>query len=89
MDRFVFEKHSENVLTVVPDDEGGVIISVSDEKAVDSYNSTFECDIELDKKQTLLLYQFLATYISAIAVSGRAISASIEYRTYNPKGEPT
>jgi hypothetical protein len=53
--RFVWEKDSDNVLTVVVhgkpvgewDPEEGLEISVSEEQAVDSYNQNFECTIRL------------------------------------------
>lgn len=64
---------SENELTIVPieapprypdwndkrDLVGGITISVADEKAVDSYNSTFECDISLDKNEAIRLRDWL------------------------------
>jgi hypothetical protein len=40
----------DNSLTAVPLADGGVSISVSDEQAVDSYNATFECDIDLSRE---------------------------------------
>lgn len=64
---------AENELTIVPIDGpdewrdrwdkrdliGGVTISVADEKAVDSYNDTFECDISLTRDTAIELRDWL------------------------------
>lgn len=64
---------SENELTVVPVDDsdswtdyreerdliGGITISVSDEKAVGSYNEPFECDISLTREAAISLRDWL------------------------------
>lgn len=38
---------------------GGIQVSVADEKAVGSYNETFECDIYLDRDAALRLRDWL------------------------------
>ena len=47
VDAYRYEKHSDNEITVVKTNDGGVEVSVSAEQAVDSYNSIFECAIKL------------------------------------------
>lgn len=58
--RFLVEnpRDSSNTLTVVGDDTG-LRIAVADEKAVDSYNQEFECDIDLTIEQSLALRDWL------------------------------
>lgn len=55
---------SENVLTVSAT-EAGVCISVSDEKAVDSYNETFECAFVMTRKDAIALRDYLNNYLAA------------------------
>ena len=59
-DRFCYEspQDSENQLNVYVVD-GRLCISVADEKPVDSYNSTFTCDIHLPIKVAKKLRDFL------------------------------
>ncbi len=58
--RFHYESpaDSENEINISTD-AGGLEISVADEKAVDSYNQTFECYIYLDKEASARLRDYL------------------------------
>ena len=38
---------------------GGIVISVANEQAVDSYNAMFECDISLDRKTAIQFRDWL------------------------------
>jgi hypothetical protein len=39
--------------------EGGIIVSVAEEKAVDSYNQSFECSLTMSREQALQLCAWL------------------------------
>lgn len=63
---FVWENPREidNSITVAPDDDGSLSVSVEEEKAVDSYNSTFNCCVVLPKAQALKLLAALTEWYS-------------------------
>jgi len=50
---------SDNELEVVSG-EDGLTISVTDEKAVDSYNSNFTCEIVLPREAVIALHKVIA-----------------------------
>ncbi len=50
---------SENALVVFLNEADGLSVAVSDEKAVDSYNSTFECCAFLDREDAERLRDYL------------------------------
>jgi len=50
---------SDNELVVAFDKDGALYISVSDEKAVDSYNQLFTCSIDLPPAAAAALVKFL------------------------------
>ena len=58
---FFFESQNDldNAITVFVDDKRITHVSVSDEQAVDSYNSTFECTIALKEKIAIRLRDYL------------------------------
>ena len=60
LDRFHYDNpsDSENEITVYLED-GALYVAVADEKAVDSYNSTFECSIYLPEPAALKLRDYL------------------------------
>ena len=57
----IFESEDcwEDCATFVFKDDGGLIISVSQEQAVDTRNEMFECTINLSKEQTIELKTWL------------------------------
>ena len=59
-DRIHFEASStwEDCATFVGDDDG-IIVSVAEEKAVDSYNATFTCSLTMTLEQTIQLRDWL------------------------------
>lgn len=66
--RLFFAEHPEdsaNSITVVSTKSGNVSISVSDEKAVGSYNENFECTISLPREEAEKLAQALAGYLQS------------------------
>lgn len=50
---------SENVLTVFVNEAGGLSLGVAEEKAMDSYNETFECCAFLEKQDAIRLRDYL------------------------------
>lgn len=58
---FVFsdEQLPDEDRDIFPTNKGGLIISVSEEHAVDSYNSMFECTIHLTPEQTETLLTWM------------------------------
>jgi hypothetical protein len=63
---FSFENpvDSENEIHVWECECGAIAVSVLDEQAVDSYNSTFVCDIYLPREQAVRLRDFLTALLS-------------------------
>lgn len=59
--RFTYEnpQDSENYVNVYVNMVDGLCISVSDEQAMDSYNSTFTCDICLPTPEAKRLRDYL------------------------------
>lgn len=49
---------SQNAITVAYD-ENSIIVSVAQERAMDSYNETFECSIELPREIAIALRDIL------------------------------
>jgi hypothetical protein len=60
MDRFRYEnpEDGENIINVYTHN-GKLGVSISDEKAMDSYNETFTCDISLPVEAAKLLRDYL------------------------------
>lgn len=56
-----FEKRGDpdNAITIVLAKSGELCVSVSEEQAVDSYNSTFECSFNMSTKETAALRDYL------------------------------
>lgn len=50
---------SDNCLTLAVSESGRLIVSVSDEQAVDSYNAKFECSIHIPAKLVPQLVKYL------------------------------
>jgi hypothetical protein len=57
------ESSWEDNLTAAKDARG-ICVSVSQEKAMDSYNETFECSIHLTDEQAKTLLIWLAKHVS-------------------------
>lgn len=59
--RFHFENDSdsENELNIILCESGGIRVSVAEEMAMDSYNQTFDCAVQLDKVSAVNLRDFL------------------------------
>lgn len=59
--RFFWENPSDpdNVLNLFRNEKGGLSIAVSEEHAVDSYNSTFECSAFLTEDEGVRLRDYL------------------------------
>lgn len=66
----------EEGATVVPLDDGGIRISVAEEKAVDSYNQSFTCSISMTKAQAAEFYEWLGKVVKP-ANRGEAGSSGI------------
>lgn len=60
-DRFRFEdpRDSKNEIMAYIEDDGRLTISVAEEQAVDSYNSTFNCSVTLDRAAAKRLRDYL------------------------------
>lgn len=61
VERFRYENpsDSENEITVYPIAAGALSIAVADQKAMDSYNETIECQISLDLDAAKRLRDYL------------------------------
>jgi hypothetical protein len=59
-------RDQDNNMTVAPAD-GGVSFSVMEEKAVDSFNSTFECTLRLSYEEVEQLVSYLTAELSKAA----------------------
>lgn len=61
-DGFYFEApdDADNAVIVSKNKDGGIIIAVSEEQAVDSYNSMFECVAYLPEADAIRLRDYLA-----------------------------
>ena len=55
----------EEGMTVGPLEDGKWLISVAEEKAVDSYNNSFTCDMTMTRAQMLALAAFLNGALAA------------------------
>lgn len=60
-DRFHFEdpRDSQNEVTIYPTQGGGLYVAVAEERAVDSYNETFNCTIVLTDAEAKRLRDLL------------------------------
>lgn len=67
----------DNVLVVAVWKNGNIIVSVSDEKAVDSYNAVFECSISLRPDEARKVSRFILDSLekNLSPVSGQADEA--------------
>lgn len=63
-DRLVLEAtDSDEDNMVLSIDDGRVCVAVSEEKAVDSYNSTFECTMHLTHEQAIQMRDWLVAQV--------------------------
>lgn len=64
--RLVFESHNswQDTAKFVANAEGHITVSVAEEKAVDSYNETFECSFTLDQKEAAKLRDWIAEVLT-------------------------
>lgn len=53
------EHDPDNVVVIFPTEADGLMVSVSEEHAVDSYNSTFECSLSLPEAEAKRLRDLL------------------------------
>jgi hypothetical protein len=63
--RFYWEDPSDwdNAVVVVATEDDGLTIAVAEEKAMDSYNETFECSICLPKAEAIRLRDLLNEHL--------------------------
>lgn len=66
MERFHFENPSdpENEINVFVNESGGLSVSVAEETAMDSYNTTIACNVYLDVKAAMQLRDYLNLHFS-------------------------
>lgn len=58
----------DNVLTIAKSNEGRLIVSVSEEQAVDSYNQTFDCSIYLPQSVARKMAEAITLWLSKNSV---------------------
>lgn len=61
----------ETAVAVVVGKDGSMMISVTDEQAVDSYNRSFTCTCKLTQPQVAMLMAFLRKRLAAQADGGQ------------------
>jgi hypothetical protein len=62
--QYSVDQFNENAVSVVELDDGAIEISVAQEKAIDSYNDTFECRIELPLEEARKLREWLNAVVT-------------------------